>query len=1072
MQDRQEIPLSITLFGPFTVRIHGQPLKPLYSRKGQWLLALLTLHSGQEVPRSKLAGLLWPDSPESQSLFYLRKSLSDLRQALGDEAARIRSASSQALVLDLSGAEGDVLAFDQAIACGDSASLEQAVTLYRGPLLEGCAEDWVLTDRRVREEAYLNALETLATHSLAHGDPAAAVGYLHKAIHAERLREKTYRTLMQALAARGDYAAAIQVYRDLNRLLHHELNALPAPETTALYQQLRTDSRRQVALSDRRKAAQPLPPVAPTPQVHLPGFLTAFLGRETEIHDIQTRLLASRLVTLAGPGGVGKTRLAVRVAEEMAELYPDGVWFVDLAPVTDPERALQSTAFTLGVREETGRPLQETLIDWLREKQLLLLLDNCEHLTAACAALAHSLVTHCPRLRLLATSRQSLGLTGEVTYRVPPLALPPAAIFKSGGAEGDKGLLSALLEYEAIRLFVDRASEASPAFVLTMQNAPAVAQICAAVDGNPLALELAAARVKALSVEQVAARLEDRFRLLTRGSRSASQRHQTLRATIDWSYYLLNAQERRLLARLSVFAGGWTLEAAEQVTGDREQGIGDRQEGVEEDSGSNKAQESIFPETSNLSPITSDEVLDLLEDLVDKSLVVVETENGTARYRLLEMVRLYAHDRFIESSQDSPIRDRHASYFLGLAEKAQGELHGPEQADWLARLETEHDNLRAALSWSADKAGGETGLKLATALYTFWYVRGYLHEGREWLARLLEKAQGVTPVRAKALNNVGNLASVQGDYEAARLHYDESLRLQRELGDELGVATVLGNLGRIACLQSDYATAMPLFEESLAIRRRLEDRRGIAVSLNNLANVFHALGDNRTVKQMTEESLALHREFGDRLNISNALRNLGSVALEEGDPDAARALYEESLAIRRELEDRRGAAYTLRSLAEVMSLQGDAAAARAMLEESLATMRQLGERQGTAEALCMLARLDGHLGDYTAALTRYRTALPMFLELADRAAFLEVFLDMAALSEARGNFGRAAQLCGAIDALLHLLKVSSRPDRQKKQEELVTNIRAQMGQATWNTAWESGRSRTLEQAVTYALLEI
>ncbi len=472
--------------------------------------------------------------------------------------------------------------------------------------------------------------------------------------------------------------------------------------------------------------------------------------------------------------GCGKTRLALQVAADLLDEFPDGVWLVELAALLDPVLIPQIVASTLGMREEPVSPdegssvmsvgpsrdraLLAKLMDYLQPRHLLLILDNCEHLIAACAQLSETLLRACPNLRILATSREALGIAGETAWRVSSLSLPD--LRKLPLAEG-------LREYEAIRLFIDRAKSTLPTFGVTNQNGPTVTQICQRLDGIPLAIELAAARVKVLSVEQLAVRLDDRFRLLTGGSRTALPRQQTLRAAIDWSYELLSKKERVLLRRVSVFVGGFSLEAVEAVC------VG---KGIE-----------------------ASEALDLLTHLVDKSLVVVEEQLGETRYRLLDTVRQYSREKLLESKEASAVRKRHRDWYVKLAERAEPEMHGPNQVIWLERLETEHDNLRAALEWSLGGGETEAGLRLAGAIWDFWRLHGYLSEGRRWLEGFLSRSSGVsTPARVKALQAAATLGLFQCDFERATTLSEECLTLSRELGDKEGIAFSLINLGGLA----------------------------------------------------------------------------------------------------------------------------------------------------------------------------------------------------------------------------------------------------------------------------------
>ncbi|MSP12497.1 MAG: adenylate/guanylate cyclase domain-containing protein, partial [Chloroflexi bacterium] len=529
---------------------------------------------------------------------------------------------------------------------------------------------------------------------------------------------------------------------------------------------------------------------------NLPVQLTSFIGREKEMADIKRLLPSTHLLTLTGVGGTGKTRLSLQVAADLLEEFADGVWLVELAPLADPALVPQAVATALGVREESGRPLLATLTDYLRAKHLLLILDNCEHLVAACIQVAEALLRACPHLKMLATSREALGITGESIFHVPSLPLPDPLRLPP---------VETLTQYEAIRLFIDRAVAVKSDFTVTNANAPAVAQICHRLDGIPLAIELAAARVRALSVEQISKRLDDRFRLLTGGSRSALPRQQTLAALIDWSYNLLTAPERALLQRLSVFAGGWSLEAAEQVCAD-----------VGQDSGHPR------------DVVLSSEVLDLLTRLVDKSLVNAEDQDGETRYRLLETIRQYARDRLLESGEGDQVRDRHLQYFLQLAEEGEIQLRGPQQMAWFKRLQTEQDNFRIALQWSL---GTEAGLRLAGALADFWvWWRGEISEGRRWLEEILAQTAGLgrTAARAKALCAA---SWFQDDSTAKRSRYEESIAIWREVGDQRGLALALHYLGLLELEQNHLAVARQWNTESQELWRAAGDAWGLARSL-------------------------------------------------------------------------------------------------------------------------------------------------------------------------------------------------------------------------------------------------
>ena len=654
---------------------------------------------------------------------------------------------------------------------------------------------------------------------------------------------------------------------------------------------------------------------------NLPQQVTSFIGREKEVGEIKALLGKTRLLTLVGSGGAGKTRLSLQVAADLLDGEGDGVWLVELAALSDPLLVPQAVANVLGVKEQAGQPIRQTLVDALKAKRLLLILDNCEHLVAACASLAAELLQNCLGINILASSREPLNVTGEQTYRVPSLSLPDPKQAQT---------VESLSQFEAVRLFIERAQAVQTAFAVTNANAPAVAQICWRLDGIPLAIELAAARVRSLSVEEVNVRLDHRFHLLTGGSRNILPRQQTLRALIDWSYDLLTEAEKTLLRRLSVFAGGWTLAAAEAVCAGN--------------------------------PVEGFEVLDLLMGLVDKSLVMYEEQaaGGGDRYRLLETIRQYAGDRLQESGEAEAVQERAASWFLGWAEEAAPKLTGNEQAWWLDRLERDHDNLRASLGWYEQAVSGVEGnLRLAGTLSRFWWVRGYYSEGRQWLGQALARtADGeLSAPRTKALDGAGLLALGQGDYATGRALFEESLTIGRQLGHQGDITDALNGLGDVAGLQGDYARARTLFEESLTIRRQLGHQQGIAASLNKLGGVALGQGSFAEARVLYEESLIIRRQLGHQGGIAMSLNNLGSVALYQGDFAEARVLYEESLSIDRQLGHQRGIAMSLNNLGNVARLQGDYAGARALLKESLIIDQQLEDQESITYHLGTLAEV-------------------------------------------------------------------------------------------------------------------
>jgi predicted ATPase/DNA-binding CsgD family transcriptional regulator len=674
-----------------------------------------------------------------------------------------------------------------------------------------------------------------------------------------------------------------------------------------------------------------------SPHHNLPLELTSFVGRQREVSEVKSLILGgNRLVTLTGPGGCGKTRLALRVATELLEGFENGVWLVELASLSDPALVPQAVAGALAVREQPGRPLTDTLVDALRSKRMLLVLDNCEHLIDATARFVRTVLTSCPRLSLLTTSRETLGTAGETVWPVPSLSLPDP---------GHPPSVEDLARYEAIRLFAERAKAVVSTFEMNEHNALAVARVCRELDGMPLAVELAAARARVLSVEQIASRLEDCFRLLRSDSRTAPPRQKTLRAAMKWSHDLFSEDEQVLFRRLAVFAGGFTLEAAEEVCA-----------GV-----------SLEPEG----------VLDLLSHLVDKSMVVSEAveSEGALRYRLLEPVRQYGLERLEESGEAELVRERHAGYYLRLAEQAESRLR--EQQAWLERSEPEHANFRAALGWALypQHAEGATtgeraqlGLRLAATLGQggFWNAYG-VGEGRRWLERGLARSDASsTPVRAKALSQAGYAAIWQGDYQRSASLLEESMALFEELGDKPGVAITLFHLGAMALHGGDHERARALRREAEALRRELEDRQSTGLLLYFLGMAAVDEADHDEAVALVEESLALHRELGDLRGMAMCLTILGVSALDLGDAERAAALYEEDLRVLRRLRDKTGTTYGLRGMAGVAALRGDAVRAARLWGASEA----LGEAIGLP-----LSPFDRSHPDYEGLLTAARSRL-------------------------------------------------------------------------------------------------
>jgi predicted ATPase/transcriptional regulator with XRE-family HTH domain len=671
---------------------------------------------------------------------------------------------------------------------------------------------------------------------------------------------------------------------------------------------------------------------------NLPAQPTRLLGRNAAVHAIiaLTRRADVRLITLTGPGGIGKTRLAIQVAADLLDDFADGVWFVRLSRLTDPSLILPTIAETLGLKEAGDQSIADILRMHLRERRMLLVLDNCEHVAAAAPDVA-DLLEISPALTVLATSRMALRLRGEHEYPVAPLGLPPLA--------ANSGLASTpeqLMEYPAAALFVERARAVRPDFALTATNAPAVAEICTRLDGLPLAIELAAVRVKLLPPSALLARLEHGLGFLAGGARDLSERQQTMRSTLAWSENLLSAEERVLFRRLAVFVGGCTLEAAQAVC--------------------------ATPE--GVAPLGND-LFDGLAALVDQSLVQQREEGGEPRFGMLHVIREYALERLEASGEAEALRRAHAASMLTLVERAEPELVGPDAGTWLGRLEHDHDNLRAALGWARERSEVETGLRLVAAVFRFWMVRGHLHEGRAWVAGLLIQEPGDVDagsgsIRARALLAAGVLAVYQGDNAAAGTWLAEAAAMGRAAGDLKTTANALSSLGVTALQQDDLARAKAYLEESQALMRALGERRGLAVVQTNLGIVVYAQGNLEQAADAFSQALTFARQTSDRDLIGTSLANLATVALRQGDITQSETLGREALALYWELGDPRRCAVGLEGLASSAAMVGQSVrAARLMgaaaaLREALGTPLPLHER---ADLEQMVAAARAALGE-------------------------------------------------------------------------------------------------------------
>jgi predicted ATPase/DNA-binding SARP family transcriptional activator len=911
-------------------------------RKAKALVKILALAPDRRAHREWLAELLWPDRDADAAANNLNQALYTARRALdaagGDGAAAVALIDG-AVVLT---AQVDVDAFEAAAArartARDPTAYERALGLYGGALLpEDRYEPWA----DARREA-LTELHTALCLELAdlHGDAPAAVAALQRALVAEPLAEPAHRALMRLYARTGRRQQALAQYQLLRQGLNAELAAEPDPATRALYQQL-------------------LAPV-PAPAAgagNLPRQLTSFVGRERERADIAQLLGRARLVTLTGPGGCGKTRLALEVAADVTARMPDGAWFVELAGLSDSALVAQAAALAVGVPIPGSRSALEALVAYLAQREALIVLDNCEHLIDACARLVEEVLRAGRGVRVLATSREPLRCAGEVTWRVPSLA-------------------------EAERLFCERAAAAWPGFE---RGAGVVKEICRRLDGMPLAIELAAARTAALSLEQIAARLGDSLDLLGAGRRTALTRQQTLRATIDWSHDLLTGEERVLHRRLAVFAGGFTLEAAEEVCAG--------------------------------GAIARRRVAGLLARLVEKSLVVAEGE----RFSLLDTVRQYAAERLEAAAERGTVALRHLDWCLALAEEHDPLSAGPRRS--LHVLEREHDNLRAGLAYAV-RRDPQSALRLATRLWRFWLDRGYFAEGDRWLKMTLAAAPEQTPMRVEALLAGAGLSLRLGDPDGFLRRVSDAVSTYRLLGDDRAIAAALYQHAMLAQFVH-RADAHALFAEALTLARRLEDDRLLAAATHASATLPWYRGDTAAARARVLEALALLEAAPDDDTPFFDGVTFGNLVLDEGPQRRPRMVWEETIFLFHRFTRAQATAYALNNLAWAARAEGDLELARTTLEDALARFRQLGDRRGESLTLAHIGNLLRSLGDFEVARTRLEEALAIRSDLGDRRAILSTRMGLALLAMSAGDAPAGRALLSA--ALAHTEAVDDLP---------------------------------------------
>ncbi len=1034
--------LQIFLLGRFCVKIDGVDLpEELWTRrKAKNLLKLLALQPHYQLHKEQVIDCLWPEIVDRSTahsnlyriLYILRHTLEPHGLAKPTAAHYIRLKDEvlqlgppQEIWVDLTSFES--LATRANCDPDPRPLLEHAVHLYQGDLLhDDLYCEWALPQRERLRRSYSEVLLKLVAIYRQSKNYSQAIVTLQRSLAQDNLDEAVHQELMECYARAGLPRQALKQYRLCAQVLQAELELEPALKTTELFQQIQSGAFKpdpesvQLPVLEGRKDSlseqsvdedwQATANIAgewwfTTPN-NLPAAVNALIGRTQEVARVLDLLRATdcvRLLTLCGPGGIGKTRLGLQVAAELLNTFEDGVYFVPLAALPEPQLVTSAIAQALKVSEVAGQPLEDTLKEYLRSRRVLLLLDNFEHLLPA-SSLVAGLLSTAPGLKIIITSRELLHLYGENELPVGPLEVPDHKQLPE---------LEDLRQNAAVRMFIERARSSQPHFELTGANARLVAGICRRLEGFPLAIELAAGRVKLLSLETLLDRLNHRFDILTGGPGNLPQRQRTLRATLDWSYDLLSPSEKALLRRLSGFTAGCTMTMAEEICAGEYDGAA---------------------EPLTLRPALT---LNLLQNLVDKSFVMVKAASTEARpevaaltlvqvedssslalmpearYTMLETIREYALDKLEEAGEARIFFERQLEWFLAMVEETELKLRGLQQAFWLNRLECENDNLRATLARAISQGKIESATRLGGVLWWFWWRRGYLAEGQRWLEAALfhlQSGQVAAPVRAKGLHALGGLVYFLGDWSRAQELWRESLQLKRELDDKRGVSYSLNNLGIVALRHSEYERARILLEESLTLKRELGVSWEVAHTLNELATLLHRQGDYAAALILLDESTNLFEEAGDKQGLAHNLHLQGKIALGQDQLEAAQVHHQESLRLAGDLNDCQGMADALNSLGGLAMLRTDYGEAERLLEQGRVLFGETGDQWGLSYSYNDLGLAALFQGDGTNALTWLLKSLELKQQLGDQESIGWTLEVLAATYESQGNKELAASI--------------------------------------------------------------
>jgi predicted ATPase/DNA-binding SARP family transcriptional activator len=1063
--------LALYLLGSPRLERDGT-LVGIQRRKVVALLIYLAV-TGKSHPRDSLAAFFWPEHDQVNARAALRRTLSDLQKILGDKLLLVEQGSiglvhSADFWLDIHDFHTCLQAYrahghHPDDPCPDClTALTEAVSLYKDDFLVGFTlsdssefDEWQILQAEILHRELIGALSRLVLGHTADGDIHLAMVAAHHWLALDPADEVAHRYLMQLYTWNHQRSEALRQYQECVRILEHELGVPPLDETTHLYEHIRAQKEFLPPEGDAAPVLTPPTGLAATSRKpnNLPVQLTSFVGRSAELAAVREDISRPEvhLLTLTGPGGVGKTRLSLEVASLLLDQFADGVFFVALASIRDPALVGLTIAHTLGVRESQNKLPEEALKDYLRDRQLLLVLDNFEHLTPA-APLVTELLSVAPRVKILVTSRTLLHVYGEHLHPVLPMILP-----RRERAAKPAGLA----DTEAVQLFVERARAVKTDFAFTQENHRTLIEICARLDGLPLAIELAAARVRQISPQVMLSQWAEKtgvspLQTLTGGPRDLPTRHKTLRNAITWSYDLLDESEKAVFRRVGVFEGGWTAEAGEKIIA-----------------------ESLYVShdpISILSPVSSLEGIH--ESLVEKNLIQQSKVGDETRLSMLETIHEYALERLVECGEVDVLRRRHAEFFLALAEIAKMNLYGSQQVVWMNRLEQEYENLRAALKWAVDFKEAQIALRLGSALGKFWYIHDpiYWSEGRKWLERALDlgKLEAVpSGIRANALNEAGVLTWVQSDYEHATCCFEECLALRKMTDEKAGIASALGNLGLVAREQLDLARARNYQEECLALRRELGDRQGLATAFSNLGLVIMDQGDYEQAIPLYEESLILNRELQNETGLALTLHNLGGLLVENrGDFTRAESVLMESLQLSRGFGGRFFLIpHTLYHLGNLSLLRGEFEKARNYFDESLSISRESDNQHGIGQALHGLGHLAHLQGEHEQANEFYKKSIATLKEIKGFMVILWNLFLLADLACILGQPVRAALLLGASEALRAKISTSLPLIRREEYERALDSARSRLDEIEFSNGWAKGQAMSADQTIAYTLGE-